>query len=165
MQDKSRLVLNEFAKPDYEVECDASKFMSVESTTPQIFNFQDGVRYAINERPADSDGYYLGISVAIPGEYTLKMDCKAIDSEVNLIDMITGEKTNLRHSSYTFISDKGCFDQRFKVVISKGNDNSSSIDTITKDCNNPESEVYNLKGQRVNNTYKGLKIVNGNKTL
>lgn len=164
-QDKSRIVLNELAKPDYELERDASKFLSFESTTPQIFNFQDGVKYAINERPSDSEGYYLGINIGDPGEYTLKMDCNTMDTEVYLTDILTGEKINLRQHSYKFVSDKGCFDQRFKVLITKRNENQSSIHDITKDYKTTNIDIYNLKGQRVDGTYKGLKIINGKKTL
>lgn len=164
-QDKSRIVLNELAKPDYELERDASKFLSFESTTPQIFNFQDGVKYAINERPSDSEGYYLGIYIGDPGEYTLKMDCNTMDTEVYLTDILTGEKINLRQHSYKFVSDKGCFDRRFKVVIAKGDVDPSSIDIINEDCDTAKPEIYNTKGQRVSDTYKGVKIVNGKKTL
>lgn len=163
--DKSRLVLNELAKVDYELERDASKFLSFESTTPQIFNYQDGVRYAINERPADTEGYYLGIYVGVPGEYTLKMDSRVMDAEVYLTDTFTGKKINLINRSYTFISDKGRFDSRFKVSIIKVKVDPSSINTINTDCDNTKSDTYNIKGQRVTNTYKGLKIVNGKKTL
>lgn len=165
VQDKSRLVLNELAQPTYELERDASKFLSFESTTPQIFSYQDGVRYAINERPANSDGYDLGIYVGVPGEYTLKMDCSGTDAKVYITDMFTGEKINLINSAYTFISDKGRFDRRFKVVIAKGDVDPSSIDIINEDCDTAKPEIYNTKGQRVSDTYKGVKIVNGKKTL
>ena len=53
LSDATRIVLNEQASADYELECDASKFMSINEDVPQIYSIDnEGNRLAINERPA-----------------------------------------------------------------------------------------------------------------
>lgn len=65
MSDDARLVINSQASIDYEIECDASKFMSMSTDVPQIYTVDiAGNSLAINERPMLDGKIDLGLYVA-----------------------------------------------------------------------------------------------------
>ena len=61
--DRTRIVINEDAKPDYEISRDAAKFFTSDNTLQQIYTIADGTTYAINERPT-------GDGTAMQGRYS-----------------------------------------------------------------------------------------------
>ena len=69
LADRTRIVLNDEASPAYELERDASKFMSSNPDAPQLYSQADGVRYAINERPAADGRVSLGASFGHDGRW------------------------------------------------------------------------------------------------
>ncbi|MBO5974851.1 MAG: T9SS type A sorting domain-containing protein, partial [Paludibacteraceae bacterium] len=97
---------------DYEIECDAAKFISNE--TPQIYSLDaQDVKYAINERPLSSGSVNLGYSVNEAGTYTIassRMDC-----DVVLEDSSNGTLFDLSLGDYEFSSEAGTFDRRFII--------------------------------------------------
>ena len=85
LKDETRLVINEKAQMGYELELDASKFMSMNAAVPQIFTLDDeGISYAINERPLESGSIALGYLAAKDGFYTISA-VKA-EGEIMLFD-------------------------------------------------------------------------------
>ena len=58
--DKARVVINETAKLDYEISCDASKFMSSNTTVPQLYVMENRQKLAIDERPLSNGTIALG---------------------------------------------------------------------------------------------------------
>ncbi len=129
--DRTRLVLNETASCDYEIERDASKFMSSNETVPQIYLIDNGVKYAIDERPLGTGEYTLGIHIGREGNYKISLNSKNSEYEVLLIDKRTNEITNLNDGSYSFDSESQTMNNRFNIKIRAKGDQSSIEDIET----------------------------------
>ena len=142
--DRTRLVVNENAKMDYETECDASKFMSDDSTVPQLYISDNGIHYAINERPMGNGEFHLGARLGRPGEYTIQLHSKIeVSDPVLLIDNVTGETTDLTKNDYTFTGQTCDNEHRFTLTIGAA----TGISEIAS--GNTNNEVYTLDGKRV----------------
>ena len=113
--DKTRVVFNDKQSVDYEMECDAAKFMSTEEI-PQLYSL-DGKQtlYAINERPTGD--VPLGICIKKAGEYTIA--ATRMDTPVLLRDTKTGITFDLSNGDYTFQSEAGTFNARFVLAVNK----------------------------------------------
>lgn len=131
--DRTRLVLNETASCDYEIERDASKFMSSNETVPQIYIIDNGVKYAINERPLGSGECSLGVHIGKDGIYNIALNSNDSEYEVLLIDNQTNKIANLNSEPYSFESKSQTANNRFTIKINaKGNQSSiEDIDTNT----------------------------------
>lgn len=116
--DKTRIVINDAKSLDYELECDASKFLSNE-VDYQIYSLDDnGTRYSINERPRGNGIIPIGIVVRKKGQVTI--DVKRLECNAVLVDHDTDTETNLALSSYSFYSSKtGTIEDRFSVKVPK----------------------------------------------
>ena len=102
--DETRIVMNETALLDYELNLDASKFMSINENAPQIFSFDaDGNSYAINERPVADGNVNIGYYVAESGYYTIS--AVRADGDVYLHDNKTDKTVDLTVQDYYFYSD------------------------------------------------------------
>lgn len=121
--DKTRVVFNDERQMKYEPECDASKFMSEESSV-QLFTIDnDDIRYAINERPnADpSTGsgqaqciVRLGFTAKADGTYTIS--APRMDKAMALKDRETGNVHNFADGDYEFLAKAGTHMDRFVLV-------------------------------------------------
>lgn len=161
--DRTRLVLNEKAAYDYEIERDASKFMSNNENVPQIYIIDDGVHYAIDERPLGAGEYSFGVKIGKEGEYKISLNSDCSDFDILLIDKETNETTNLTEKSYQFESISQTTNNRFVVKIAKKNV-LTSIDKISTetigfsvngnklsvDKNSPVS-IYSIDGKLIHN--------------
>ncbi len=161
MSDKTRFVMNPQALMDYEVSCDASKFMSMDANVPQIWTIENGVQMAINERPIGDGTVKLGFKVAQGGEYTISAPRNGFQN-ITLVDNETGFETDLSSGSYTFSADQGTNESRF--VLRVGGTIVTEIKSLNAEYSTP-NEYYNLNGQRITAPQKGLYIVNGKKVL
>ena len=166
MADETRLVINDEASLDYEITCDASKFMSFESTVPQIFTLDgEGNGYAINERPL-ADGkiklaYYAGQS----GYLTITTN--RADGDIYLYDTKMNKTVNLNEQDYTFHSEAtdGTNTTRFLLSVGVNNGDTTGIEDIT-DTKNSVPDVYDLQGRKVQSFRdKGIYIQNGQKMV
>lgn len=146
--DRTRLVLNEAASVDYELSCDASKFMNEDENVPQIYVYDNEVIYAINERPLGLGVMSLGIRIGQAGEYTLTLDPKEeYGLKVVLYDNETREEIDILNGSYTFFAEEGYDNNRFVLTITE---NTIGIDeNYVLDINDPDVEVYDIYGRRV----------------
>ena len=161
--DQTRFVINENALLEYEMDKDASKFMDATVKGIQFYTIENGLRYAINERPLAAGEVALGMKVAKAGSYTITLDTTA-DAEVYLIDLLTGQEILLGEGGYTFQAEAGTFDGRFLVRLV-----SSDLTGISNVSNEQQKDgdYYDLQGRRVekgqlkNGIYvkKGLKAV------
>ena len=164
--DKTRVVLNEEAKLGYDMSCDASKFMSVDSETPQLYTIgADGTSYAINERPLDKGEVLLGFYTQKSGAFTISMPrCDA--KKVYLIDEVEGLTVDLSAQDYGFTASEGKQETRFRLVIESAE--ATGIQSLDEDALAIDDEaeaIYNLSGQRVGKDYKGIVIKNGKKVM
>ena len=160
--DVTRFVINEEASLAYEMDKDASKFMDATASGIQLYTVENGLRYAINERPLSGAEVALGMKIAKAGTYTITLDTKA-DAEVYLVDLLTGEKFLMGENGYTFQAEAGTLDSRFIIVLAGGEP--TGIETIanSQDANN----IYDLQGRRIekNQMRNGVYVQKGKKTV
>ncbi len=112
--DKTRIVYNDTHAMGYELDCDASKFISTEAV-PQIYTTYQGVNYSINERPKGSYETQLGIKCPADGVYTIAVT--RMDVPLLLEDHLTGNTHDLTLGSYSFSAEAGYSPERFSVRI------------------------------------------------
>lgn len=141
--DRTRLVLNESASCDYEIERDASKFMSSNETVPQIYIIDNGVKYAIDERPLGTGEYALGVHIGKDGNYNIAMNSKDSEYEVLLIDNQADKITNLNSGTYSFESKSQTANNRFTIKINAKEEQSSIEDTET------DTDGFYVNGNRL----------------
>lgn len=165
LADETRIVINEEASLDHEIERDASKFMSFESAVPQIFTLDgEGNGYAINERPL-ADGivklaYYAGQS----DYYTITAN--RADGDIYLYDAKTNKTVNLNEQDYTFHSDatNGTNTTRFTLSLNV-TDATDIKDIEHSPLSSEHSSVYDLQGRKTTATQKGIYIKDGRKVM
>ena len=154
--DQTRVVLNENANMGYEVECDASKFMSMNTGVPQIMTTDaDGNHYAINERPVQNGTFTIGYYTGEPGEYVISL--KRGEGTVTLTDNETGEITDLAKQAYTFQTNEtdGVNTTRFTLTFGSVATSIVGLDSVVADN---ETATYDLQGRRVNVVKQGIYI-------
>lgn len=130
--DRTRLVLNENALKEYEIECDASKFMSSDKTVPQIYIVDNGIRYAIDERPLGTGEYSLGMRIGKNGNYNISLNSLNSEYDVMLVDNQTDATTDLNKGSYSFDAETRTDDNRFTVKIKAKEIQSEVADVMTE---------------------------------
>lgn len=161
-EDQTRVVLNDNASMGYEMQCDASKMMSMEASVPQIYSLgSDDTQYAINERPLDDGIVPLGFYVAKKGDYMITLDECDVNN-VTIIDYETGIEQSLA-DGYAFSSAAGFDNSRFALHFVSSN--ATGIKSNSNEDANSTSPCYNLNGQRVSRNAKGIVIVNGKKVF
>lgn len=122
--DRTRVVLNEKASREYEIECDAAKFLSTDAPA-QIFSVEKGEMMAINERPQKGD-IRLGYVAQKAG--TLSISAPRMDMPMVLVDNKLGITFDLSIGAYEFTTDAGTFNDRFTLRESA---EATAINTIT----------------------------------
>jgi len=151
--DKCRVVINPSASLSYELASDASKFTNNQSYVPQLYSMdEEGVRYAINERPLGSGVIRLGCYIGKAATYTLGATFQAEDGErIILYDKLLQKQTLLNEQSYPFSAVEGTFDNRFELNILR---NPSQIEATHNDrtsvwCKNGTLHVVTKAGNAV----------------
>lgn len=114
-EDRTRFVMNENASCSYELDKDASKFVDGDNTQMLVYTIENGVKYAINERPMTNGIVSLGFFASEDGEYTLALDMQH-DENVILIDNETKTQTELS-GGYSFSASAGYNDTRFIIMV------------------------------------------------
>ena len=149
MDDMTRVVLNEKASLTYETSCDASKFMSMDGSVPQLYTLDaEGTQYAINERPMGEGLVALGFYAGQEGTYTISVTrCDA--EKVFITDNLTGETTEITNSEYTFSAQAGTYNTRF--TLSFVSNDPTAIQEIDKAGIMSEADVYSVDGKFLGN--------------
>lgn len=158
--DRTRLVINEEAKAEYEMTRDASKFMSSDKDVPQIYMIENDQRYSIDERPIGNGTFALGTYFGSSADYTISLDMKNFAGKAVLTDKATGITTDMTQFSYTFTADAGTYNDRFVLTV-------SSEATAIKAIENTQDKhsVYNVGGVKMDNNARGLLIIDGKKVV
>ena len=138
--DRTRVVMNGEASMDYEMGCDAAKFISSDAPI-QLYTCNNGVNYAINERPMGNAEVNVGYQATQNGNYTLYTTAP----NVQLYDKLTGITTRLSQSGYSFSTKAGTCEDRF-VLICESNNSTSDIDGIDAATTSATSTYYNAAG-------------------
>lgn len=145
--DRTRVVLNDEAQMEYELDCDAAKFISSEAAI-QLYSLHKGVKYAINERPQNNSEVELGYQAVRDGNYTIH----TTSADVCLYDKVTGIKTRLDSKGYSFSTKAGSYNDRF-VLIYEGV--ASGINSIAAD-EDAEGIYYDASGIAVGSCKENL---------
>lgn len=161
--DRTRIVLNNNATLQYEMDKDASKFMSTDAAVPQIFTSTEGVNYAINERPFADGEIFLCTYIGTEGLYTI-----TLINDIEGYNVVLEDKTENKNivltseSSYTFFAEAGTYTGRFVLhIIDK---EATDIENIQSDADN--ADIYSIEGIKVTcPTQRGVYIQNGKKIL
>ena len=164
--DVTRVVINDEASMGYEIVRDAAKFMSFETGVPQIFTLDaDGNSYAINERPLENGLVRLAYYAGQDGFYTIR--ALRVDGEVTLYDAELNKTVDITSEGYTFQSDatSGVNNSRFTLTFKMSGATSISEELRVKSEESATAPVYNLKGQHVGLSQKGVFIQKGKKVV
>ena len=144
-EDQTRVVLNEKASLAYETACDASKFMSMDNSVPQIYSLDaDGTQYAINERPIGEGTVKLGFYAGQSGNHTITLTrCDA--KNVFLTDHLTGMTTEITDAPYSFYAEAGTDDNRFTLSFVAGE--LTGIQEMEQATDLDGTEVFSAEGK------------------
>ena len=144
-EDQTRVVLNEQASTAYEVSCDASKFMSMDGSVPQIYTLDtEGTRYAINERPMGDGFMTLGFYAGAEGTYTITATrCDA--KKVYVTDQLMGVTKEITDAPYSFSAEAGTDNTRFVLSFVSGE--TTGIQEIGKTALAGQTEVFSIDGK------------------
>lgn len=137
--DRTRFVINEAASVNYEMERDASKFMSMDTRMPQLFTLEGDIRFAINERPYGNGVITLGTYFGNEGTYTLALNGTA-EAEVTLVDKMEGKEVSLNEENYTFNASAGTVTNRFFIKLGK---EVTSVETVMQTA----ARIYTAEGK------------------
>ena len=167
--DRTRIVFNERQSLAYETSCDATKFST--AGVVQLYTIgSDNVHYAINERPADNGVVMLGYTAPTAGFYTI--EAQRMDAEVFVKDYKTGTLHNLKDGAYSFSTDAGTFNDRFEILLKGTAPGTTGIDEVEGENGKVKTEngevkgdIYDLQGRKMQNTGKGIYIINGEKVV
>jgi M6 family metalloprotease-like protein len=147
-EDKSRVVINPEASQEYELHCDAAKFMSPDNRTPQLYSIDaSNTSLAINERPLADGIIHLGYYAGETGSYTIRGNSAWNEGEVLLIDNYLNRSVDLNDTDYIFDSEQGSFNNRFELHISQS--------TGVTEKHSSGSSVYGQQGKVVIKTETG----------
>ena len=169
LSDRTRIVLNEKATAAYELDKDAAKFISTDAA--QLFSVENGVQYAINERPEGNGTVALGTYFSADGEYTLSLasdgsNTLGNDVDVTLIDNQEGKSQLLTaNQAYAFTAQQGyCYDRFVLKIGTRGTTGITNLPTADAD-KAADTEWYNLAGQRIDASAKGIHISRSGKKI
>ena len=145
LSDETRVVINDAASMDYELTCDASKFMSMDADCPQLYTMDlNGNRLAINERPLANGEVSLGVQLPEIGEYTF---ASVSTQDITLVDNLLGLTHDLHNAPYTFSTDMvGENNARFSLVFGS-RPVSTGIENLNEQGHLEGGYVYTLDGR------------------
>lgn len=145
LSDETRVVINDAASMDYELTCDASKFMTMDMECPQIYTIDNnGNRLAINERPLASGVVSLGVQLPETGEYTF---ASVSTQGITLHDNVLGISHDLHSAPYMFSADVAGEDNtRFSLVF-EIRTVSTDIENIQEFSEQNGSYIYTVDGR------------------
>ena len=160
--DRARIVINEKASAQFELDKDAGKFFSTETSMPLIYTAADGENYAINERPLGDGIVNLCVTDRSGAYCTITLAEDVADYEVTIEDPETGNTEELKDGKAFPLYAHG---QTFLLHIKNTSTGIKAMDNEQWTMDNSSDALYNLNGQRVDSSYKGVVISNGKKVM
>ena len=155
-EDHTRFVFNDDATPAYELDKDASKFISDDNAAMLVYTIENGIKYAINERSMAEGIINLGFYTPTDGDFTLSLNTREQESLI-LIDHETNTETILS-GEYYFTAKSGYNDSRFTIMLGETTSiNTIKIDNDVISAKNPFS-VFTIDGRLVGNYDAGTTV-------
>lgn len=146
-EDHTRFVVNDEATCAYELDKDASKFVTDDNAGLLVYTIEDGVKYAINERPMAEGTVSLGFYAPTEGEYTISLR-SARNANIILFDNEANTRTALT-GDYRFSTTAGYHNSRFTLLLS----DATGINAVPAEDNAAEADtpytVYTVDGRLV----------------
>ena len=155
--DETRVVFNAAKSADYEMDCDAAKFMS-DQPVPQLYTLcEDGTQYAINERPVGE----VALCYVAPSDGELSIGAPRMDQPVYLQDNVLGITHDLSLGAYTFTTEAGTFEDRFTLMLYNPATGIDDMGDEMADGKSENSQWFDLQGRQHNGTHlpKGLYVI------
>lgn len=145
--DRTRVVMNNNAARAYELDKDASKFIADNNAAVLLYTVENGVKYAINERPIDNGLVTLGFYAPMDGEYTISLNSKE-NGSIILVDNETKTETAMS-GDYHFSATAGYNDSRFTLMFGDATGITTINATDGEVSANAPYSVYTIDGRFV----------------
>ena len=140
-EDQTRVVFNSDKSQNYEIDCDAAKFMS-DQPVAQLWTLgTDHTLYAINERPEGE----VAVAYSAAADGMLCISAERMDQPVWLYDRQENVTHDLSVGGYRFSTNAGSFDNRFILLTAP---NPTAIDTV-ETLAGKETTNYTLDGRQL----------------
>ncbi len=176
----TRFVINPAATTGYDIGRDAPLMAIDGDNEPamQLYTHSQGLAYAINERPLSDGIVHLGMQLAEEGTYTLRLSVKGstaaggfpadtpvwlIDNEEHTRTLLTPASGETEGATYTFTATAGSHPQRFTIAL--GDAEPTAIESVEAPSPQPSPLFFNLLGQPVSPSAKGVYIKDGKKIV
>ncbi|MFZ4583081.1 MAG: hypothetical protein ACOYM7_10570, partial [Paludibacter sp.] len=139
--DKAQIRFMQGALNDYELNIDAAKILSLNSSVPQLWSKAQTFDVAINALPETTTEVALGMRIGIAGNYIIKLNNATQNQTAILVDNSNGNRINLNEqNSYTFnVTTTGTITNRFKIVTKP------DINTFISETNQAAIKITSLK--------------------
>lgn len=143
--DRTRIVVNPTKSNSYETDCDAAKFIA--DNISQIYTLDNnGVMYAINERPMENGIVNIAVKTSKDGVYTIS--ASRLDCEAKLLDLDTGTVADLTKGGYTFAAEATTYTSRFQLIL--GDETTAITTAEIMDGIGVEAGAINVKDANAN---------------
>lgn len=160
--DETRVVINDNASMGYELERDASKFMSIDASVPQLFTLDMADNsYAINERPLDNGLVRMAYSANQSGYLTIS--ASRLDGDLFITDNQTEKTVNLKEQDYTFHTNatNGVDVDRFTLTLMPENGGETFVNEQIE-VSDEQSPAFDILGRKMEQPLEnGLFIQDG----
>jgi hypothetical protein len=161
--DRTRIVLNEKATMQYEMNADAAKFLPTDPAIPQIYSTYGNTSYAINERPLSNGTATIAFRAGVNGLYRISLANDVEGYQLVLEDKLMACKVALTvESPYEFSADAGTHADRFVLHFLSEETGISEFSVSEESDNTP---IYTLEGIKVSSPKKGVYVKGGKKVM
>ncbi len=159
-EDHTRFVINSAATCTYELDKDASKFIADDNQAMLVYTIENGIKYAINERPMIDGIVSLGFYAPADGEYTLSLNTLQ-DDDIILVDNENNAETNMA-GEYRFKAKAGYNNARFTLMLGEATGinmiDAEKVQLYIENGNvsaNTSYDIYTIDGRLVGNYNAG----------
>lgn len=163
--DRTRVVINPATSSGYDATTDAAKFASMDAAQPMLCTFENGVRYAINERPLSTGIIPLSVYASTDNVSLKLISVKNTSKQVYIEDKQTGaiEQVGTEGVELSKLTSNMWNDNRFYLHITDGT--ATGVINI-ENVVNEDNSIYDLSGRKLSSaSHKGVYIVNGKKVM
>jgi hypothetical protein len=143
--DETHLLIDSNQSVDYQIGQDMAKWLTTDTSKPQIYSVLNGRSYAYNGLPMESVvNLPLGVYSNVSGAASISVDASNATgiSQLFLTDHENGKVTDLLASPYDFTITNGTNNSRFTVSASRI---STATKAVSKDIDRPVVIVVNRK--------------------
>lgn len=155
-EDHTYIKLADEAATDFELNEDMMKIDN--AGFPNIYSFAGNYNVAYNETKMENQTVMLGVSAPKDGSYTFSMP-KDFSGKAVLVDLESGEATDLNLSDYTVELNKGTYNNRFQLMLEVEAKTPTAVDNANGEWNADgktkklliNDQIYLINGGRVYN--------------